>query len=158
MNNCARTTGHDGVKKCLDQFYWLASDYRSLNCLNLGRRFNQQFTQAGKALTSTDMCNSLKFRHLKEFSKNALIVKRSLIHGRGLFTLVDLNQGQMIIEYAGEIIRNELCDRREKYYESKVNLAKFCIVSSSGKRAILKKLFLVNRESAATCSESTSTK
>ncbi len=123
LNNCARTTRHNGGKKCLDQFYWLASDYRSLNCLNLGQRFNQQFAQAVKALTSTDMCNSLKFRHLKEFSKSALIVKRSLIHGRGLFTLVDLNPGQMIIEYAGEIIRNELCDRREKFYESKVKIS-----------------------------------
>ncbi len=127
LNNCARTSRdcHDSTaaaKKCFDQFYWLASDYRSLNCLNLGQRFSQPFAQAAKALTSTDMCNSLKFRHLKEFSKSALIVKRSLIHGRGLFTLVDLNQGQMIVEYAGEIIRNELCDRREKYYESKVGI------------------------------------
>ena len=125
LNNSARTSRHRAPtgKTCLDQFYWLAADYRSLNCLNLGMRFDQQFAQASKALTSTDMCTALKFRHLKEFSKSALLVKRSLIHGRGLFTLVDLNQGQMIVEYAGEIIRNELCERREKYYESKVGVS-----------------------------------
>lgn len=29
----------------------------------------------------------------------------------------------MVIEYAGEIIRNIICDRREQYYESKVRIA-----------------------------------
>ena len=64
----------------------------------------------------------MKYRHLKEFSKSGLIVKCSQIHGRGLFTLVDLHQSQMIIEYSGEIIRHQLCDKREKHYETKVNI------------------------------------
>ena len=29
-------------------------------------------------------------------------------------------KGEMIIEYAGQVIRAALCDKREKYYESKV--------------------------------------
>jgi hypothetical protein len=121
LNQSARTMRTRGQeqKKSFDQFYWLGAEYRSSNCLNLHQRFTPSFFQAAKALQSIEMCTSLKFRHLKEFSKNALIVKKSLIHGRGLFTLVDIQQSQMIIEYAGEIIRNELCDRREKYYESK---------------------------------------
>ncbi|RNA03907.1 histone-lysine N-methyltransferase 2B [Brachionus plicatilis] len=119
LNNCARTQKHDGAKKCLDPFYWLASEHRSLNFLNLSQRFDQKFFQAAKALQSLDICGSTKYRHLKDFSKSALVVKRSPIHGRGLFTLVDLSQGQMIIEYSGEIIRNEVCDKREKFYESK---------------------------------------
>lgn len=85
----------------------------------MDKRFTQPFQQAAKALLSTDMCNSMKYRHLKEFSKNGLIVKCSPIHGRGLFTLVDLHPSQMIIEYSGEIIRHQLCDKREKYYEAK---------------------------------------
>ncbi len=80
---------------------------------------NQQFAAAVKALNVSDTCNSVKFRHLKEFSNNGLIVKCSDIQGRGLFTLVDIPQGQMIIEYAGEIIRHQLCDKREKYYDSR---------------------------------------
>ncbi|CAF0704728.1 unnamed protein product [Brachionus calyciflorus] len=120
LNNCARTMKqYDGNKKCLDPFYWLASEHRSLNFLNLNQRFDQKFFQAARALQSLDTCSSTKYRHLKDFSKSALVVKRSPIHGRGLYTLVDLNQSQMIIEYSGEIIRNELCDRREKFYESK---------------------------------------
>jgi len=45
---------------------------------------------------------------------------RSTIHGRGLFCKRDIDAGEMIIEYAGEVIRNALTDLREKYYESKV--------------------------------------
>ena len=45
---------------------------------------------------------------------------RSEIHGRGLFCKRDIDAGEMIIEYAGEVIRAALCDKREKYYESKV--------------------------------------
>jgi hypothetical protein len=120
LNNSARTMEHvENGRKWPDRFYWLTSEHRNLN-LNLNQRFDQTYFQAAKSITSFDMCTSMKYRHLKEFSKNALVVKRSNIHGRGLFTLVDLQQSQMIIEYSGEIIRHELCDRREKYYETKV--------------------------------------
>lgn len=53
---------------------------------------------------------------------------RSTIHGRGLFCKRDIDAGEMIIEYAGEVIRNALTDLREKYYESKVKL--FYIIMS----------------------------
>ena len=45
---------------------------------------------------------------------------RSAIHGRGLFCKRDIDAGEMVIEYAGEVIRGVLTDKREKYYESKV--------------------------------------
>ena len=45
---------------------------------------------------------------------------RSAIHGRGLFCKRDIDAGEMVIEYAGEVIRSALCDKREKFYESKV--------------------------------------
>ena len=45
---------------------------------------------------------------------------RSRIHGRGLFCKRSIDGGEMIIEYAGEVIRTSLTDVREKYYESKV--------------------------------------
>jgi hypothetical protein len=123
LDGSSRTSKpYDGtMKKCPDPFHWLSSQHRSFNYINLNKVFNQQFLVAAKALISTDMCNSMKYRHLKEFSSNGLIVKCSAIHGRGLFTLVDIHQSQMIIEYAGEIIRHQLCDKREKFYESKVS-------------------------------------
>jgi histone-lysine N-methyltransferase MLL1 len=86
----------------------------------MNRNFDDTFWLARKALLSPEISSSMKYRHLKNFSKRSLVVKRSPIHGRGLFTLADLQQGQMIIEYSGEIIRNQLCDKREKYYETKV--------------------------------------
>jgi len=115
---CARGKAYTGeYKKCLDPFHWLSSTHRDFTYIV--NRFDQPFLQAAKALISTDLNYAMKYRHLKEFSKNGLVVKNSTIQGRGLFTLVDLYPGQMIIEYSGEIIRAELCDKREKYYESR---------------------------------------
>jgi len=46
---------------------------------------------------------------------------RSDIHGRGLFCKRMIEAGEMVIEYAGNVIRAVLTDKREKYYDSKVN-------------------------------------
>ncbi|KAJ8891488.1 hypothetical protein PR048_004016 [Dryococelus australis] len=69
--------------------------------------------------TSSNLPMAMRFRHLKETSKEAVGVYRSHIHGRGLFCLRDIELGEMVIEYAGEVIRSTLTDKREKYYESK---------------------------------------
>lgn len=52
------------------------------------------------------------------FSEN-----RSAIHGRGLFCKRNIDAGEMVIEYAGIVIRSVLTDKREKYYNSKVSTA-----------------------------------
>lgn len=62
---------------------------------------------------------AMRFRKLKEYKREHLVVWRSTIHGRGLYTKRDVGKGEMIIEYAGEVIRPLVCDIREKYYESK---------------------------------------
>jgi hypothetical protein len=41
----------------------------------------------------------------------------SKIHRIGLFTLESLKPKEIVIEYVGEIIRNEVADNREKRYE-----------------------------------------
>ena len=46
---------------------------------------------------------AMRFRHLKVTSKQAVGVFRSDIHGRGLFCLRDIEAGEMVIEYAGEV-------------------------------------------------------
>ena len=88
---------------------------------------------------------AMRFRHLRSTSREAVgvyrfvhmpraiyifhliytfllpyISFRSPIHGRGLFCKRDISAGEMIIEYAGEIIRCILTDKREQEYESKV--------------------------------------
>lgn len=60
----------------------------------------------------------MRFRQLKETSKASVGVYRSHIHGRGLFCKRDIEEGDMVIEYAGEVIRAVLADQREKRYEA----------------------------------------
>eukprot|EP00537_Pseudo-nitzschia_pungens_P005411 CAMPEP_0172360378 /NCGR_PEP_ID=MMETSP1060-20121228/4417_1 /TAXON_ID=37318 /ORGANISM="Pseudo-nitzschia pungens, Strain cf. cingulata" /LENGTH=1053 /DNA_ID=CAMNT_0013082355 /DNA_START=239 /DNA_END=3400 /DNA_ORIENTATION=+ len=43
---------------------------------------------------------------------------RSNIHGWGVFTDVDIREGEMIIEYRGEWIGNAMAEKREKEYEA----------------------------------------
>ena len=44
---------------------------------------------------------------------------RSGIHGWGLYALEHIAADEMVIEYVGEVVRNEVADRREKQYEQK---------------------------------------
>lgn len=69
--------------------------------------------------------------HLHYFSERALLVGSSPIHGCGLFTLVDLVEGQMIIEYTGEVVRPCLTDKRERENEGKVRINEKKISSSN---------------------------
>ena len=54
--------------------------------------------------------------------KAIVFLFRSAIHRRGLFCLRDIDAGEMVIEYTGNVIRSVLTDKREKYYESKVRV------------------------------------
>lgn len=56
---------------------------------------------------------------------------RSDIHGRGLFCKRNIDAGEMVIEYAGTVIRSVLTDKREKYYDSKVSNVMLMIVPLS---------------------------
>lgn len=72
---------------------------------------------------------AMRFRKLKTFAKEAVDVYRSKIHGRGLFCKRNIDAGEMVIEYAGEVIRASLTDKREKYYESKVSYFYYGVLS-----------------------------
>ena len=67
---------------------------------------------------------SVRLLHLHYFSERTLLVGSSSIHGCGLFTLVDLAEGQMVIEYTGEVVRPCLTDHREVENERKVRRRK----------------------------------
>jgi hypothetical protein len=43
---------------------------------------------------------------------------RSIIHGWGVFTDIGVKEGEMIIEYRGELIGNAMAEKREKEYEA----------------------------------------
>ncbi len=58
----------------------------------------------------------LKFNQLKT-RKKQLKFSRSPIHDWGLYAMEPISQGEMVIEYVGELIRQQVADKREKYYE-----------------------------------------
>ncbi|GAA5982768.1 hypothetical protein JCM5350_006241 [Sporobolomyces pararoseus] len=68
-----------------------------------------------KKVTATDT-DVLKFNQLKT-RKKQLTFSRSGIEGYGLFAKEHIPKGDMVIEYVGELIRQQVADRREKAYE-----------------------------------------
>ena len=68
--------------------------------------------------TSLELPMAMRFRHLRTFAREAVGVYPSPIHGRGLFCRRDIDAGEMIIEYSGEVIRSALTDKRERAYEA----------------------------------------
>merc|ERR1712223_990864 len=108
-------------RKPLDMFSWLASKHRKRpNFYNSSDNpeINIQLAYARRA-TSLDLPMAMRFRHLAKNAKEAVGVYSSGIHGRGLFCKREIQGGEMVIEYAGEIIRAMLTDKREKYYDSR---------------------------------------
>mmetsp|Transcript_30218 Transcript_30218/g.29516 ORF Transcript_30218/g.29516 Transcript_30218/m.29516 type:complete len:215 (+) Transcript_30218:1663-2307(+) len=63
-----------------------------------------------------DLPIAMKYRMSKTQPK-VVEVGPSKIHRNGLFTLEDLNPGDIVIEYVGEKIRNKVADKRELIYE-----------------------------------------
>lgn len=59
---------------------------------------------------------------LRYFSYKPSLVRlgRSRVHGVGLFARFDIPQGELLLEYVGEIIRLSLADDREKKYQRMV--------------------------------------
>ncbi|XP_014489478.1 PREDICTED: uncharacterized protein LOC106752351 [Dinoponera quadriceps] len=100
-------------RKVHDMFSWLASRHRQQP------KMIAISEAESRRVASTNLPMAMRFRILKETSKESVGVYHSHIHGRGLFCLRDIEAGEMVIEYAGEVIRSSLTDKREKYYDSK---------------------------------------
>ncbi|XP_076635366.1 histone lysine N-methyltransferase trithorax [Colletes latitarsis] len=111
-NGAARAEPFRG-RKVHDMFSWLASRHRQQP------KMIAISEAESRRVASTNLPMAMRFRILKETSKESVGVYHSHIHGRGLFCLRDIEAGEMVIEYAGEVIRASLTDKREKYYDSK---------------------------------------
>ncbi|CDW59218.1 PHD and FYRN and SET and zf-HC5HC2H domain contai ning protein [Trichuris trichiura] len=59
------------------------------------------------------------YRKLKQEWPNNVYLARSKIQGLGLFAKRDIEMNAMVIEYIGEVIRNEVAERREKRYQER---------------------------------------
>ncbi|XP_071095987.1 histone-lysine N-methyltransferase 2A-like [Haliotis cracherodii] len=106
-------------RKPYDMFSFLMSRYRSKPMSDAGQQNVEMIHKSARRATSMDLPMAMRFRKLQEHAKEAVGVYRSHIHGRGLFCKRNIDSGEMVIEYAGEVIRSSLTDKREKYYESK---------------------------------------
>ena len=63
---------------------------------------------------------AMQYRILQRSYKHQVGVFQSYIHGLGLFCRREIEAGEMVIEYAGTVIRSILTDKREKVYDAKV--------------------------------------
>ncbi|XP_050679318.1 histone-lysine N-methyltransferase trithorax isoform X2 [Leptidea sinapis] len=112
---CARS-GPVVRKNNHDMFSWMASPFREEPPPFGGQEGEGSISSYFRRLAT--LPPAMRFRQLKETSKASVGVYRSHIHGRGLFCKRDIEEGDMVIEYAGEVIRAVLADQREKRYEA----------------------------------------
>ncbi|KAL3091354.1 hypothetical protein niasHS_007147 [Heterodera schachtii] len=96
----------------------------------LSAKFDQEMLRAYRAsgisermlfqtpyLRSNDMAQLVvQYREMKRECKSNVYLARSKIQGMGLYAKRDLDMNQMIIEYIGELIRNEVCEIRQSRY------------------------------------------
>ncbi|XP_041665951.1 histone-lysine N-methyltransferase 2B isoform X2 [Cheilinus undulatus] len=119
-SGCARSEVYTR-KATFDMFNFLASQHRELP--EIVGPFDEEEDEfplkSSRRATSSELPMAMRFRHLEKISKEAVGVYRSEIHGRGLFCKRNIEAGEMVIEYAGTVIRAVLTDKREKYYDSK---------------------------------------
>lgn len=117
---CARSEVYTR-KATFDMFNFLASQHRELP--DIVGPFDEEEDEfplkSSRRATSSELPMAMRFRHLEKISKEAVGVYRSEIHGRGLFCKRNIEAGEMVIEYAGTVIRAVLTDKREKYYDGK---------------------------------------
>ncbi|XP_018540528.2 histone-lysine N-methyltransferase 2B [Lates calcarifer] len=119
-SGCARAEIYTR-KATFDMFNFLASQHREPpDIIGPFDEEEDEFPlKSSRRATSSELPMAMRFRHLEKISKEAVGVYRSPIHGRGLFCKRNIDAGEMVIEYAGTVIRSVLTDKREKYYDSK---------------------------------------
>lgn len=66
-----------------------------------------------------NLSDAMQYRHCKERMQQTVRVGYSKIHGFGLYACRVIHPSEMIVEYVGEVIRPELTDKREHYYDSR---------------------------------------
>ena len=109
----ARSTGSGRITRAL------VGSSNGEEQVNKGSKFTSALTR--KAIiddSSNDTSYQGLYREMKAVPlKERLAAMRSHIHGWGLFTKNDVKKDGMIIEYMGEIVRQCIADKRERYYE-----------------------------------------
>jgi len=120
---CARHMQFRGFRKSRNWFSFLSHPQRS--------EFGRQ-TNGGEGVKTMDEIAKERqnIKAIKQMSyaaqyqwlrRNPVSIRlgKSKIHGVGVFSNDDIAVGQFIAEYKGELVRNNLVQRREEYYRSK---------------------------------------
>lgn len=125
-SGCARTEPFNGVRSTRDMFSFLMSDLRpekpELDVIAMDQAIANAEASGPMNLRNqavSDLPMAMRYRSLQKMYKQHVGVFKSSIHGLGLYCLKDIEPGEMVIEYAGTVIRSILTDKREKYYESR---------------------------------------
>ena len=101
-SGCARMEAFDGQRSDHDMFSWLTSYHRHPPRFSSPTSDHDVTPTCSKRQTSLDLPDGMRYRHLKDTTKQVAGVYRSGIHGRGLYCKKDIAKGEMII---GETIR-----------------------------------------------------
>lgn len=80
------------------------------------RRLVQGMEQHKKGNANATDADMFQFNQLRT-RKKQLKFSKSPIHDWGLYAMEHIMQGEMVIEYVGEVIRAQVADIREKWYE-----------------------------------------
>lgn len=88
------------------------SSLQSLSSTETQSPYSKQFVHS----------KSSQYRKMKTEWRNNVYLARSKIAGLGLYAARDIERHTMVIEYIGQIIRNEIAERNEKLYEQQVIL------------------------------------
>lgn len=80
------------------------------------RRLVQGMEQHKKGNANATDTDLFQFNQLRT-RKKQLKFSKSPIHDWGLYAMEHITQGEMVIEYVGEVIRAQVADIREKWYE-----------------------------------------
>ncbi|KAM7275643.1 hypothetical protein ACFE04_017509 [Oxalis oulophora] len=125
---CARTE----VYKCRGQNFYGQSN-KKYGCLVPQEQFKAWARIKGQKSCRQELpmspASDVLYDLRKEYARNKgvegwkrLFVHKSSIHALGLFTKELILSGEMVVEYIGEIIDQQECDKREKEYLSGKNL------------------------------------
>lgn len=114
-NGCARAQGWDSYSTVIPGSRIGRSLVKQTERKEEASAAKDTIDEAELAARANNITSYLEMRSVP-FSQT-LAVRRSPIHGWGLFALKDFPQGVMIVEYVGEVIRAAMGDAREQRYE-----------------------------------------
>ncbi|CAB3374637.1 Hypothetical predicted protein [Cloeon dipterum] len=146
LSGCVRTEPYKG-RHPYDMFGWLASEHRKPPTMPA-----DDFEQPIRSKSSSNLPMAMRFRQLKNNARVKVGVFRSLIHGRGLFCIRELEPTEMVIEYAGEV--SFLFSKLGEWRLMAVSNGRSSVRSTriGGRKSTSQ------RKSAVTCSESMTTR